>query len=157
MVVEEGDRLADYANAVRQSTLKRLLAVPRGKENWRPVTSALSIGEIASHIIDADQWLFRKLREPKIESMTAKADVNVMYSPSEFQKLVVRLEDLGHQRSTIIRDMSRSDLLKLTYDQRFGGDVQVWWVIVRGNLDHETHHRGQLAAYLHILKNEETN
>ena len=27
----------------------------------------------------------------------------------------------------------------------------MWWIIVRGNLDHETHHRGQIAAYLRML------
>jgi uncharacterized damage-inducible protein DinB len=35
-------------------------------------------------------------------------------------------------------------------DSRFG-EVTVWWVIVRGNLDHEIHHRGFIGAYLKML------
>jgi uncharacterized damage-inducible protein DinB len=30
-------------------------------------------------------------------------------------------------------------------------EVTIWWIIVRGNLDHETHHRGQLSVYLKPL------
>jgi len=33
------------------------------------------------------------------------------------------------------------------FDERFG-ETTLWWIVVRGNLDHEIHHRGQIAAYL---------
>ena len=39
-------------------------------------------------------------------------------------------------------------------DDRFGGDVSLWWVVVRGNLDHEAHHRGQLATLLRIIEDQ---
>jgi uncharacterized damage-inducible protein DinB len=39
----------------------------------------------------------------------------------------------------------------LVFDDRFGCQVSVWWVIVRGNLEHEAQHRGQVASYLRIL------
>ena len=32
-----------------------------------------------------------------------------------------------------------------------GQEVSVWWIIVRGNLDHEIHHRGQLSYLRAIL------
>ena len=32
-----------------------------------------------------------------------------------------------------------------------GKEVSVWWIIVRGNLDHEIHHRGQLSSYLRAI------
>ena len=38
-------------------------------------------------------------------------------------------------------------------DERFGGNVSVWWILLRGNLDHEIHTRGQIALYL-TLHNE---
>jgi uncharacterized damage-inducible protein DinB len=37
------------------------------------------------------------------------------------------------------------------YDDRFDKDVSIEWIILRGNLDHEIHHRGQLAVYLRTL------
>lgn len=38
------------------------------------------------------------------------------------------------------------------FDQRFGGEVSVWWIVMRGNLEHESHHRGQVAAYVRALE-----
>lgn len=37
------------------------------------------------------------------------------------------------------------------FDKRFGKKVTIWWIIIRGNLDHEIHHRGQLSVYLKLL------
>ncbi|MEE8139242.1 MAG: DinB family protein [Thermoanaerobaculia bacterium] len=51
----------------------------------------------------------------------------------------------------MIAEMTDRELEKRLPDQRFGGEVSVWWVIVWGNLDHETHHRGQIATYLRAL------
>ncbi len=47
--------------------------------------------------------------------------------------------------------MSREELAREVFDGRFGGRVRVWWIVVRGNLDHEAHHRGQIAAGLASL------
>jgi uncharacterized damage-inducible protein DinB len=37
------------------------------------------------------------------------------------------------------------------YDDRFNDEVSIEWIILRGNLDHEIHHRGQIAVYLRML------
>jgi len=73
-------------------------------------------------------------------------------TPEEFQELVTKLRQSGEQRAKLLSTMTDSYLTSPIFDDRFG-DVTVWWVIVRGNLDHEAHHRGQLAVYLRILQN----
>ena len=50
------------------------------------------------------------------------------------------------------RGMADVDFSRTMPDPRFGESVSVWWIIVRGNLDHEIHHRGQIAAYLRALR-----
>lgn len=145
---DAGGRLAELAEAVRESTLKRLRAVPEGLENWRPVPSAMSFADLAHHIAEADRWLFRKLEEPELPSMRGEAGAGTVADRAEFLALVEELVDLGRRRSALLRSMDTAALDRYLPDDRFGGEVSVWWIVVRGNLDHEAHHRGHLASYL---------
>lgn len=147
---EEILNLAAWSRDVRGSSLKRLRLVPPGSENWRPVADAMSFADLACHLLEADQWLFKKLLEPALRPMRARAGCAELGSHTEYGELLDRLEQSGEQRSDVIRSLSREKLLEPIHDERFGGAVTVWWVIVRGNLDHEAHHRGQIAAYLRI-------
>jgi uncharacterized damage-inducible protein DinB len=61
------------------------------------------------------------------------------------------LRQSGEQRARLLLTLTDSFLDSPMSDDRFG-EVTVWWVIVRGNLDHEAHHRGQLALYLRIIQ-----
>ena len=45
----------------------------------------------------------------------------------------------------------------IIYDDRYNDMVSIEWVILRGNLDHEIHHRGQIAAYLRVLQDKSNN
>jgi uncharacterized damage-inducible protein DinB len=150
-MISESEKLAEFAAAVRDSTIKRLKQVPAGKENWRITTNAMSIAEIAFHIIEADEWLIKKIENRDLEPMqgqtgTIKIDNNVKYS-----NLIVRLQQSGEKRCSFIKELDESKLQSTIFDNRFGKEVTIWWIIVRGNLDHEIHHRGQLSAYLKVL------
>ena len=149
----EGQRLAKLARAVRESTLKRLLQVPLGKENWCPLPDTMTFADIAHHIGKADQWLFEKLTNAALPKMVGKSGEVEHLSPEGFQYLVTRLRESGEQRTELLSTLTDSFLDSPMVDDRFG-DVTVWWVIVRGNLDHETHHRGQLAVYLRMLRHD---
>ena len=69
----------------------------------------------------------------------------------QFQELLNALRRSGEQRAALLSTLTDAFLDSPMSDDRFG-EVTVWWVIVRGNLDHEAHHRGQLAAYLRIMQ-----
>jgi uncharacterized damage-inducible protein DinB len=147
----EGERLAEFSRTVRESTLKRLLQVPLGKENWSPMSAVMTFADIAHHIGEADRWLFQKLEDPRLSKMVGKTEEAAHVSSEEFQKLVTNLRQSGEQRAKLISTLTDSFLDSSMIDDRFG-EVTVWWVIVRGNLDHEAHHRGQLAVYLRIVQ-----
>jgi uncharacterized damage-inducible protein DinB len=110
----------------------------------------MTFADIAHHIAEADRWLFRKLEDPTLSKMEGTAGEASGVTPDEFQELVAQLRLSGEQRVTLLSTLTDSVLNSPMFDDRFG-DVTVWWVIVRGNLDHEAHHRGQLAAYLRII------
>jgi uncharacterized damage-inducible protein DinB len=147
----EIERLADFAAAVRESTLKRLRKLPAEHYNWRPDDSAMSFSDIAHHLIEADKWLFKKIDERDIEPMKGSAGTIVVSSPEEYASLLTRLETTGRERIDLIKSLDDEKLREMVFDSRYDGEVSIWWIIVRGNLDHEIHHRGQIAAYLRIM------
>ncbi len=71
-MISESEKLAEFAAAVRDSTIRRLKQVPAGKENWRITPKAMSIAEIAYHIIEADEWLIKKTENRDLEPMQGK-------------------------------------------------------------------------------------
>ena len=151
MSFSESSRLAQLSVAVRDSTLKRLLQVPEGFESWRPTEASLSFADIAQHLIDADNWLFQKLQTPELSPLQGKSGLVDVHNRAVFDDLIDKLRKIGERRTTVIESLADTDLSRRVLDSRFGGEVEVWWIIVRGNLDHETHHRGQVAAYLRIV------
>jgi uncharacterized damage-inducible protein DinB len=144
----ESQYLVAWAAAVRESTLKRLRRVPEGHEHWRLSPQVMSFADLAQHIIDADAWLFQKLADRSLEPMVGRAGFSHITARSQCLGLLTRLQSLGADRERLIAGFTADQLAETVFDRRFGGEVTVWWVLVRGNLDHEVHHRGQISVYL---------
>jgi uncharacterized damage-inducible protein DinB len=144
-------RLATFSESIRESSFKRFAAVPEGRENWRPVATAMSFADILQHLIDCDNWLFQKLKTPNLASIRGAVGQAEMESRDDFERLLDEYRATGNLRTSLISNLSEGNMSRVIPDDRFGGEVETWWVIVRGNLDHEIQHRGQLAAYLRIL------
>jgi uncharacterized damage-inducible protein DinB len=147
---DDAANLAAWSVAVRESSLKRLRVVPPERENWRPVPGAMSFADIAQHIVDADLWLFRKLELRTLHPIQGRDGTVNISTRQEYLDILSHLAQTGNRRSELIQGLSQTQMSERIPDQRYGGEVSVWWEIVRGNLDHETHHRGQLAAYLRM-------
>ena len=158
--MHEAQRLSSLSRAIRFSSLKRLRQVPdrqvpEGQENWRPSLEAMSFADLAHHLIEADRWLFRKLRAPDLTGMVGEAGEAGQVDRTMYLELLGELERLGEERAAWLSQLTDGALDETIPDDRFGGMVSAWWVIVRGNLDHEAHHRGQVAAYLRAVSSQE--
>ena len=152
--MSEGNRLAEFSRAVRESTLKRLRLVPEGYENWRISSKVMSFADLAQHLIDADNWLFDKLRMKNIEPMVGQPNLVEITNRSQYNDFFGELEQMGDRRGSMLDKITGEELSEMIYDDRFGGEVSAWWIIVRGCLDHEIHHRGQISAYLRSIDRE---
>jgi hypothetical protein len=150
----EGQRLAEFSLAVRNSSLKRLRLVPAGRENSRATHKQMSFADLAQHLIDADAWLIRKLAERDTPHMTGRAGIATIKDRSGYTDLLLRLEKSGALRASRLAALSDSQLADELPDDRFGGMASAWWIIIRGNLDHEIHHRGQIDERVRRLLRE---
>ena len=142
-----GERLADFSRAVRDSTLKRLRKVHPGDEEWRPAPDALAFVDIARHLVDADLWILEYLR--------GKSAARAVISPGmargfEWTPLLSRLVELREERAGRLESMSEDQLQATVIEPQVLGETTYWWLVLRGNLDHEIHHRGALQLALRL-------
>jgi len=151
MINSEGARLARFSEVVRESSLKRLRLVPEKTENWRPALKAMSFADIAQHLINADNWLFKMLDLKNLKPIVGEPGLVEVTHRDQYLKLLDELRQTGVHRSQLLESITPDQLSEMIFDHRYGKEVIVWWIIVRGNLDHEIHHRGQIATYLRIL------
>ena len=150
----ELQRIIEFARAVRQSTMKRLELIPPGFENWAISENALTVAEIANHLIEADHWLLQKFSDPSLKSFKAAKGKIHISNHDEYNKLIMELRTWLDKKSNWLAVLTPAQLDEKISDDRFEGLVSRWWVIVRGNLDHEIHHRGQLSSYIRVLQDK---
>jgi len=148
------EKIIEFVTAVRQSSLKRLRQIPNGYENWAVSENAFTVAEIGHHLIEADHWLLEKLSSPSLLSFKgSKGKIHISHR-EEYHRLLGDLERSLASKTIVLNKMTPYQWNEKIPDDRFGGMVTKWWVIFRGNLDHEIHHRGQLSSYLRILQDK---
>ena len=144
--------LKEFTIAVRQSTLKRLVKVPEGYEHWKLFSSSLSFAEVAKHLIDIDEWLINKIKNPELKSIETQTAVMSECSREKFLKLIDGLRSSLDDKLELIESINEDELGKNFYDDSYDTDMSLAMIILRRNLDHEIHHRGQLAVYLRVIE-----
>jgi uncharacterized damage-inducible protein DinB len=132
-------------------SIKTMQLIPAGKENWRISPGAMSSADIAYHLIQTDDWLFKKIKLKDLKSIKGSAGAIEIKTRNDYIKLIEELNKSGEKRAGFILSLDDKVFQEKIYDDRFGKEVSVWWIIVRGNLDHEIHHRGQLSSYLRAI------
>jgi len=143
------NRLVDFSDRIRESTVKRLNLVPAGKENTGVPGGAMSPADIAAHLIHIDNVLLElpatrfKGRDLGVAGQRFVAD------RGEYEDLVSELEGLKDRRSDFIRGLTDADLAtSIRFEAVAGqGEMDLGAMLYR-LLDHEIHHRGALAVYL---------
>lgn len=147
--------LKDFTKAVRQSTLKRLLKVPEGYEHWKISKDALSFAEVAKHLIDIDEWLINKIKDPGFKSIETQTAVMKECSHEKFLELIEGLKKSLDEKLNLIQGLGRDELDRKIYDDSYNVEMSIAMLILKRNLDHEIHHRGQLAVYLRVIEDSE--
>ena len=150
----EIELLTEFCRIVRGSTIKRLELVPEGYENWKVSPGALSFAETAKHIIDLDYWLLKKIKNPNTKSIETETAIIKNCNKEEYRKLIKDLKEILGKKIDLIKTLDADKLKEKLYDDSYNSEVSLVWLILRRNIDHEIHHRGQIATYLRVLKDK---
>jgi len=149
----ESQRLAEYSADVRKAILRRLREIPQGKENWRIQPDQLSFSDVVQHLMDADQWLVQMVEKRRYHSMDPVVGARVVQDRNGYEALLRELEESQVIKRKFIESLTGEKLNEVIDEPRFE-KTSVWEAIVQGNLEHEIHHRGQIEAFLQVLKTE---
>ncbi|RJP62396.1 MAG: DinB family protein [Ignavibacteriales bacterium] len=144
--------LKQFSIAARESTIKRLIKVPEGYENWKISEGSLSFAQIAKHLIDLDYWLCEKIKNPFINSIETQNVEGLTFTREQFNKLIFKLKDSLEAKLKLIDSLGPEALEAKIFDDSYSEEVSIMWLILRRNLDHEIHHRGQIATYLRFIQ-----
>lgn len=151
----EIELLIEFCKVVRGSTIKRLELIPSGYENWKISPGSLSFAEIAKHLIDLDNWLLEKIRDPNVKSIETESAVIENCSKEGYRELIVDLNKVLEKKIEFISTLDENKLKKKMYDDAYNTEVSLALLILRRNIDHEIHHRGQIATYLRVLRDRD--
>jgi uncharacterized damage-inducible protein DinB len=145
-------RIADAFLAeldVEMPVTRRLLErVPDDKVTWKPHPKSFSMGHLAQLVARMPGWLFATMRHDSLDLGSFQG-----YSDEATSTLVAEFDrNVAAARETLAaaRDEDFASLWSLTR----GGVVLMSLpriVVMRQNINHLVHHRGQLSVYLRLV------
>ncbi|OZV69810.1 DinB family protein [Winogradskyella aurantia] len=150
-----GNDLANFSSAIRKTTLKRLEEVPSTFINWRLNNTAMSFAHIVKHLIHVDDLLFNLAasEETLFQWKFGTDDPHHFVTLADYEAMLAQLQVYQQKRHALISNFSPEKMNQEVTDEN-GNKMTFWWFIMRKVLEHETYHRGQIAAYLKVLKGE---
>lgn len=147
--------LIKYSSEVRRLTLKRLEEVPKGFINWRLNNTAMSFAHLVQHIINVDE-MFVNLANTNNKNyrwILGSEESHINVDLATYKSLLKKLKSLGVKRDAIIASFNDMSAKTLVNDEN-GEAITLWWFLMHNVLEHEIYHRGQIAAYLKVIKGE---
>lgn len=147
LMIQSVGGFIDYYASIRRRTLQFVAAIPADRWDWAPAPGEYTFGDLVRHLAAAEQMFVGAValghwQYPGHHALPA--------SDPQTQTLLALL-DTRHQAALhLLRSVPDSDLnqprVALT-----GQPVKTWRLLL-AMVEHEVHHRSQLAMYLTLLQ-----
>jgi uncharacterized damage-inducible protein DinB len=134
---------------VEMATTRRMLErVPSDRGEWKPHPKSFSLGHLAQLVARMPGWNTQVLRNTELDLGTSQG-----YSYEKTETLLREFDDHVREARAAIAAASDADLA-VNWSLRHGSTVLMTLprvAVVRQNINHLVHHRGQLSVYLRLL------
>jgi len=149
------DRLAEFSSEIRKLTLKRLEEIPEGFLNWQLNNTAMSFVDIMQHLINVDEIFFSiaTTNKRKFKWTLGLEEPHLKVDKQAYKEMTQKLNEFKIRRHSLIQSLDDAMLNEQVIDEH-GEKMTFWWFLMQKVLEHEIYHRGQIAAYLKVLKGE---
>jgi uncharacterized damage-inducible protein DinB len=144
-MIQTVESYIQYFNGIRRRTLAFAQAIPADRVNWSPRENEFTSGDILRHLA-------------AVEKITVYAVVNKKWRayPGHAQDLACEMKEiLGYLDATHTEAMISLRTLPDTELQEpriaLAGPPLKAWRLLMSIIEHEVHHRSQLASYLTTL------
>ena len=129
-------------------TRRLLERVPGEKGEWRPHPKSFSLAHLAQLISWMPGWITNAVRETSMDLAGGPR-----YSTEKTETLLAGFDQNVREAREALSSASDADL-DVTWSLKAGNQVLLsapGGTIVRQNISHLVHHRGQLTVYLRLL------
>lgn len=125
--------------------------IPESRLSWKPHEKSMTIGRLGMHIAELPHWITRSLTLDSYEIGTGSYNPNIPKTQAEILKeFDKQLEAaIGHLAKASDETLSRT--WKVSKSDKVVYDLPREQVI-RRQMNHIIHHRGQLSVFLRLLE-----
>ncbi len=153
--MKETEMLAELKEEIRGRTRTMLDKIPPDRLDWSPVEGALTLGQLLRHIWKSEQGICKLARGnwEYLEKRLPEGLFAVLGDVEDLESELKNMEEAHREAVNLIRSLSEEELNKEYFNEKFniGRTARE---NIRGLIEHEAHHRGQIALYLRILRVE---
>jgi uncharacterized damage-inducible protein DinB len=143
-MIQSLDAFTHYFGSIRRRTITYIQTIPADHIDWAPKAGEFTFADLVRHIaagegmfvgaVVAGRWHYTGHDQPKLDSLPA---------------LLAHLET---HHEAAMRDLSNIDDAVLTQDRpALKGTMIKGWRLLMAMIEHEVHHRSQLAMYLTLI------
>ncbi len=134
-----------------QNTAKLMAALPADQWDYKPHEKAMTLQQLASHLVDGIMWAKVTAEMDLFEMDSASYSPHVDHSPEE---VIARLETVKADSIAAMRALTDEQMMA-TWTMKVDGNVVFSMpraAVLRSMiLNHHYHHRGQLTTYLRAV------
>ncbi len=142
-MIRDVNQFADYFDGVRRRTLNYIRAVPADRVDWAPAAGEFTCGDIVRHLAAAEAMFVGVV----VDGRWRYAGHD--HGPTTLPDLLAALEATHAEALARLRGLDNAALDEPRPSLQ-GPPARAWrWLMAL--VEHEIHHRSQLAMYLMLL------
>ncbi len=143
-MIEQVSRFIDYFEGVRKRTLNYLRIIPPDQLDWSPRPGEFTCADIIKHLASAELLFVGAAIDGRWKY--------VEYDSSQGESLDVLLAQLADTHIQAMTRLQTFPDIELTQERpSLNGPQLKAWRLLMALVEHEIHHRSQLAMYLTLM------
>jgi len=135
----------DYYEGIRRRTLHFINAIPEDRIDWLPDEGEFTFGDLIRHLAATEAMFVEAMVNRKWKYSGHKSDLK-----QEREVTIASLQATHREAMKKLGTLSDSALIE-TRPSLSGTEVKTWRLLM-AMVEHEVHHRSQMAMYLTLIK-----
>ena len=135
----------DYYEGIRRRTLHFIDSIPADRIDWLPVEGEFTFGDLIRHLAATEAMFVDAVVNGKWKYAGHKTDLK-----QEREVTITSLQATHREAMNKLGTLSDSALIE-TRPSLGGTEVKTWRLLM-AMVEHEVHHRSQIAMYLTLIK-----
>lgn len=146
MDYSDGPTFLRYFENIRSRTDRVIACIPRERIDWRPAEGMFSFADLIRHIAATERYLFGE----NVQLLPSRYPGHGPELADGYDEVMAYLQRM-HAESVEVFGSLTAEAMLLRCTNVGGTSLPVWkWL--RGMIEHEAHHRGQIYLMLRILE-----